>query len=388
MYAREIALVVKKLASLYPIVGITGPRQSGKTTLAKLLFPSLPYVSLENLDARQRASQDTRAFLNVYKNGAIFDEVQHVPEILSYLQGIVDENPCKGKYVLTGSQNFSLVASISQSLAGRVGMVTLLPLSLFEIGKPSLPCPAIFNGGYPGLHQLTMHPLNFYPSYLQTYIERDVRSIKNIGNLSLFQNFLKLCAARVGQLVNFSSLAQDAGISHSTARQWLTLLEASYIVFTLHPYYQNFNKRLMKMPKIFFYDTGLVCALLGLEKEEQIETHYLRGSLFENLMVLEMLKGRLNKGLPPQLYFWRDRTGHEIDLIGDWGGKIHAIEIKYGTTLQGSYLKNMKYFMQLCHTQPGVQAEGYLLYAGQEVGKFSQITLVPMNTVHEHIFSS
>ena len=387
MYEREITPVIQKLSHLYPIVGITGPRQSGKTTLAKLLFPHLPYVSLENFDIRQQAQGDPRAFLEHYKSGAIFDEVQHVPELLSYLQGVVDENPEKGRYVITGSQNFSLSATISQSLPGRIGMVTLLPLSLFELHNEQSVVSQIFRGGYPGLHQLHMEPLDFYPSYLQTYIERDVRQLKGIENLGRFQTFLKLCAGRIGQLVNFSSLAQDAGISHTTARQWLTLLEASYIAFTLQPYHENFNKRLTKMPKLYFYDTGLACTLLGLEKAEQVETHYLKGALFENLMVLEILKGRMNQGLPPHLYFWRDRTGHEVDLIGEWGGRIHAIEMKYGATFQEAYVKNLRYFIELSHQHSQVPLSSYLVYTGTQEGQFLDIALTPIKNIHASILA-
>ncbi len=385
MFQRESASVIKRLASLYPVVGITGPRQSGKTTLAKLLFPHLPYVSLENYDIRLQAQEDPRSFLSLYRQGAIFDEVQHTPILLSYLQGIVDEDPVNGRYVVTGSQNFALTSSIAQSLPGRIGMVTLLPLSLFEINQQQSPQQAIFRGGYPGLYQRHMHPLDFYPSYIQTYVERDVRQLKNVENLGRFQTFLKLCAGRIGQLVNFSSLAQDAGISHTTAREWLTILEASYLVFTLQPFYRNFNKRLMKMPKLYFYDTGLASSLLGLEKEEQVETHYLKGPLFENLMVLEIMKGRVNQGMPSNLYFWRDRTGHEVDLIGEWGGQLHAMEIKYSATFQKAYTSNLHYLMHLCEEPPKSSIAGYLIYTGNQEGKIHDVTLTPMTKIHEQI---
>ncbi|ABE04244.1 AAA family ATPase [Rickettsia bellii] len=376
MYQRFIQGVLEKFSKFYPVLGITGPRQSGKTTLAKILFPHLPYVSLENLDTRIQAQQDLRSFLANYQNGAIFDEVQHVPELLSYLQGVVDESSQKGRYVITGSQNFSLSHHISQSLSGRIGMVTLLPLSLSELKEAENPLASIFKGGYPLLHNLNMHPLDFYPSYIQTYIERDVRQLKNIENFNRFQTFLKLCAGRIGQIVNFSSLALDCGISHTTARQWLGILEASYIIFFLQPFYKNFNKRLIKMPKLYFYDTGIACTLLGLEKEQQLETHYLKGALYENLVILELLKGRLNLGLPANFYFWKDKSGHEIDFVAEWGGTIKAVEIKFNSTFQPDYVKNLNYFYKL---DPNI--ESYLVYNGIQEGKFLNTSLIPLKQI-------
>ena len=376
MYQRFIQGVLEKFSKFYPVLGITGPRQSGKTTLAKILFPHLPYVSLENLDTRIQAQQDLRSFLANYQNGAIFDEVQHVPELLSYLQGVVDESSQKGRYVITGSQNFSLSHHISQSLSGRIGMVTLLPLSLSELKEAKNPLASIFKGGYPLLHNLNMHPLDFYPSYIQTYIERDVRQLKNIENFNRFQTFLKLCAGRIGQIINFSSLALDCGISHTTARQWLGILEASYIIFFLQPFYKNFNKRLIKMPKLYFYDTGIACTLLGLEKEQQLETHYLKGALYENLVILELLKGRLNLGLPANFYFWKDKSGHEIDFVAEWGGTIKAVEIKFNSTFQPDYVKNLNYFYKL---DPNI--ESYLVYNGIQEGKFLITSLIPLKQI-------
>lgn len=376
MYQRFIQGVLEKFSKFYPVLGITGPRQSGKTTLAKILFPHLPYVSLENLDTRIQAQQDLRSFLANYQNGAIFDEVQHVPELLSYLQGVVDESSQKGRYVITGSQNFSLSHHISQSLSGRIGMVTLLPLSLSELKEVENPLASIFKGGYPLLHNLNMHPLDFYPSYIQTYIERDVRQLKNIENFNRFQTFLKLCAGRIGQIVNFSSLALDCGISHTTARQWLGILEASYIIFFLQPFYKNFNKRLIKMPKLYFYDTGIACTLLGLEKEQQLETHYLKGALYENLVILELLKGRLNLGLPANFYFWKDKSGHEIDFVAEWGGTIKAVEIKFNSTFQPDYIKNLNYFYKL---DPNI--ESYLVYNGIQESKFLNTSLIPLKQI-------
>ncbi len=371
MYQRSISAILEKFATLYPVIGITGPRQSGKTTLAKMLFSHLPYVSLENLDIRAQALGDPRAFLDKYKDGAIFDEVQNTPELLSYLQEIVDALPIKGKYILTGSQNFIFNQHISQSLSGRIAMTTLLPLALQELGvkeNASQVFDNIFDGGYPGLHYLKMAPVNFYPSYIQTYIERDIRQIKNIENINRFQTFLKLCAGRVGQVINFSSLAQDCGISHTTARQWLSILEASYLIFFLQPFHQNFNKRLIKMPKLYFYDTGLVCSLLSLENKDQVETHYLKGVLFENLVILEVLKMRLNLGLPHNLYFWRDRTGHEIDLLAEWGGKIHAIEIKANATFNPNFIKNLSYFKTFAK-----ESKCYMAYTGLQNGMYNGV---------------
>ncbi len=283
----------------------------------------------------------------------------------------MDESGEKGRYVLTGSQNFALTQHISQSLSGRIGMATLLPLSLSEINSPEPITTQIFKGGYPGLLNFGIDPVDFYPSYIQTYIERDVRQLKNIENLGRFQTFLRLCAGRVGQIMNFSSLAQDCGISHTTARQWLTILEASYLVFLLQPFHKNFNKRLIKMPKLYFYDTGLACSLLGLEKESQLDTHYLKGGLYENLVILEILKGRINRGRAPHIYFWRDKTGHEIDCIAEWGGLVKAIEIKASSTFQSDFIKGLQHFSELLPT-----AKKYLIYNGTQEGTFLNTTLI------------
>jgi predicted AAA+ superfamily ATPase len=378
MFKRTLSPVLQRFATNYPIIGITGPRQSGKTTLSKMLFSHLPYVSLENLDTRSLAQADPRAFLKNYTTGAIFDEVQHVPELLSFLQGIVDESPETGRYILTGSQNFSLNQHISQSLSGRIGMATLLPLSLSEVNSPEDITLQIYKGGYPRPQSLRMDPMDFYPSYIQTYLERDVRQLKNIESLGKFQTFLRLCAGRVGQIVNFSSLAQDCGISHTTARQWLTILEASYLIFFLQPFHQNFNKRLIKMPKLYFYDTGLACSLLGLEKATQLETHYLKGALYENLAILEILKGRINQGKPPHIYFWRDHTGHEVDCIAEWGGYVKAIEIKSGSTFQSDFIKNLQYFENLLPS-----SERILIYNGNQEGQFLNTTLINIKKINQ-----
>lgn len=383
MYQRLITKMLKDFSKYYPVLAITGPRQSGKTTLAQSLFPHLPYVSLEDPDVRAQADGDPRGFLASYSQGAIFDEVQYVPQLLSYLQGIVDASTQKGRYVLTGSQNFALSQHITQSLAGRVGMVTLLPLSLAELSTEKFPSvmESIFNGGYPALHKSNIPPRIFYPSYIQTYLERDVRQIKNISNYTLFHNFLKLCAGRVGQMINFSDLARDAGIATTTARAWLNILNASYIVFFLPPFHTNFSKRITKMPKLYFYDTGLVCALLGIEASIQLDSHYFKGALFENLVVLEILKSRLNQGALPSLYYWRDHTGHEIDLLGEWGGGLHAVEIKSSSTFHKDYVKHIQYFMGTAKSP----VSGYVVYTGKKQGTYSDIKLVPLEKIYKSL---
>jgi predicted AAA+ superfamily ATPase len=378
MFKRSAEAIIKKYATLFSIVGITGPQQSGKTTLAKALFAHLPYVSLENLDIRMQAQQDPRGFLLLYQTGAIFDEIQHVPELLSYLQQIVDESDHKGRFVITGSQHFVINQHIAQSLAGRVGMVTLLPLSLHELNKPFILTEAIFKGGYPGLHNMNMHPIDFYPSYIQTYVERDVRQLKQIDNISKFQIFLRLCAGRTGQLLNLSSLAQDCGISQPTARSWLTILEASYLLFLLQPYYQNFNKRVIKMPKLYFYDTGLACTLLGLETSAQLETHYLKGALFENLIIVEFLKKRFNNGLLSNIYFWCDHAGHEIDLLLDHPTQLQAIEIKSTATYVSDFMKGITYFKSLHEN-----SKGYIIYVGQQEATIHDTQLIPVNKIDD-----
>jgi predicted AAA+ superfamily ATPase len=318
--------------------------------------------------------------LAIYQeSGAIFDEIQNTPELLSYMQEIVDTSKKKGLFIITGSQNFALHDSIAQSLSGRIGMVTLLPLRIKELNQESTILNKIFFGGYPRLYNESMKPIEFYPSYINTYIERDVRQIQNITNLSLFQTFLRMCAGRVGQVINFSSLAQDCGISHTTARQWFSLLQASYIAFFLEPFHNNFNKRLIKMPKLYFYDTGLACSLLGLETESQLETHYLKGALYENLVIVELLKARLNNGLPSNLYFWRDHTGNEIDCLGEWGGSIHAVEIKFNQTFNPSMTKNLDTFIHIAT----LKTKKYLLYTGQPMGNFKETSVITIDQIDE-----
>lgn len=349
MIQRSAEKHLKSLFSYFPVLFVTGPRQSGKTTLVQKLFNDLPYVLLEFPDQRKLAMEDPRAFIAQYENGAIFDEVQQVPELFSYLQGRVDENK-EARFVLTGSQNFLLNERISQSLAGRAGVSVLLPLSYKEIAsdrKADTLEELIYNGFYPGLYNGNIPPELFYPSYTQTYLERDVRSLTNVGDLYQFNVFLKLCAGRVGQLLNITSLATDAGISVNTAKAWLSILETSYIIYRLQPYYKNFSKRLIKSPKLYFIDTGLACNLLGIKSKEQVIQHFAYGTLFENFIIMDILKERLSKGLRDGLFFWRDSKGVEIDLLIEEGDSLKAVEIKGGKTLSTDYFKNLAYWAKL-----------------------------------------
>jgi len=333
---------ILRLARGFPVVALTGPRQSGKTTLARAAFAGKPYVSLESADQLAYATADTRRFLAAYPDGAVIDEVQRCPELFSYLQGWVDERRRMGDFVLTGSQQFGLMSKISQSLAGRVGLVHLLPFSQSELAgagmAPANVDLALWQGAYPALYDRKLSPADWFPNYVATYVERDLRQLLAVRELSQFQRFLKMCAARSGQLLNLSSLAADCGISHVTARQWLSVLEASYIVRLLPPYHRNFGKRLVKTPKLYFIDVGLAVWLLGIREPRAISTHAMRGALFETFVVGEFIKQRHNAGQPAELYFWRDNIGHEIDLLFEAEGRLQPIEIKSGMTFSYDWL--------------------------------------------------
>ncbi|MCU0596894.1 MAG: ATP-binding protein, partial [Desulfobacterota bacterium] len=316
MIRRTLEKKLKELARSFSVVTVTGPRQSGKTTLVRSAFPQMSYVSLEDLDSREFAEDDPRGFLATYEKGAVIDEAQRVPALFSYIQGKVDEANRPGMYVLSGSQNFLLHERISQSLAGRVGILNLLPLSIEELGrqagKRSRYEDFLFSGFYPRLYDRPVAPLDWYPAYIQTYVERDLRLIKNVTDLASFQRFIRLCAGRIGQILNLSSLAIDCGISHNTAKSWLSVLEASFILYLLKPHYRNFSKRLIKMPKLYFVDPGLACFLLGISSPGEVDSHHLKGGLFESMIVSELLKYRLHRGFQPGCYLWRDKTGHEV----------------------------------------------------------------------------
>ena len=366
MIQRGASSKIKQLAKKFPAVGLLGPRQSGKTTLAKELFPKKPYVSFENQDNILLVTKDPRAFLDQYKTGAIFDEIQRVPQLLSYLQGVIDDQPNKvGLFIITGSQNLLLLESISQTLAGRIAFIHLLPFSFTELasskhGTQSLN-KLILNGGYPRLYDRKIKPVDFYPNYLLTYVERDVRQIKNITNLAMFQRFLKVCASRVGQEVNYTSIGNDTGVDQKTVLSWFGILEASFIAFRLQPFYNNLGKRLTQMPKLYFYDTGLCCSLLELETESHVNTHPLRGALFENLIVLELLKARFNNGQRSNLFYWRDRTGNEIDVLLDQSAQVVPVEIKTSATFTTDYVKGINYWKKI---NPNVK-KAFVVFTGK-----------------------
>lgn len=365
MIPRQAIVKVQELARQFKSVAILGPRQSGKTTLARATFPEKPYISLENPDSRRFALEDPRGFLGQFPDGAVLDEIQRAPELLSYLQQILDEDTRRGKFILTGSNNFLLVQSLTQSLAGRVAYLDLLPLSLAElkpIGNALVDVDTcIFQGGYPALWADGILATNWFPAYLRTYVERDVRIIRNLENLAAFEKTIALCAGRVGQLLNRQNIAVEAGVTDKTVEAWLGILQASYIVFLLPPWFQNFNKRIVKSPKLYFYDTGLACYLLGIRRPEDLRLHPFRGALFENLMVIEMLKARLNRGQRPNLFHWRDTTGNEVDVVIDNGVRQHPVEIKSGQTVSDSFFKGLRYWEKLSQ-----QEGGTLVYGGLE----------------------
>jgi hypothetical protein len=333
---RTLAAHLAALARRHPVVTLTGPRQSGKTTLCRSTFPAKPYLSLEPPDEREFARTDPRGFLARVPDGAIIDEVQRVPELLSYLQEIVDARPRRGLFILTGSQNLGLLARVTQTLAGRTAITGLLPLSLDEIRRFPVSPPdlwsVVWTGGYPRIYDQDLPAGEWLASYAATYVERDVRQVLQVGDLLAFQTFLRMCAGRVGQLLNLSGLGADCGITHATARQWLSVLETSYIAFRLPARHVNVRKRLVKTPKLYFYDTGLLCYLLGIRAPEQLEVHPLRGAVFECWVVSEIVKHCLHRGQAPDLSFYRDRKGHEVDLVVNRGHDLVAVEIKSGRT--------------------------------------------------------
>jgi len=380
MINRTAAARLIKLAKTFRSVAVTGPRQSGKTTLCRTVFPAKPYVSLENPDVLDFATTDPRGFLSQFKNGAILDEVQRAPHLFSYLQQILDETKKKGVFILTGSNNFLLQENITQTLSGRIAYLQLLPLSLKELAE-SKKIKAdytahILSGGYPEVNTKKINAADWYANYINTYVERDVRQLKNISNLLQFMKLLKLCAGRTGQVLNLTSLSNDCGIDQKTVAAWLSVLQSSYIIYLLKPYHTNFNKQVMKTPKLYFYDTGVACSLLGITNAKQITQHVAKGFLFENMIVSEMLKERFNNGKTDNLFYWRDKTGNEVDILTDDASKLTALELKAGETISTDFFKGLDYFSSL-QKKP---IKKILLYGGkQEQTRSNGITILPWN---------
>jgi predicted AAA+ superfamily ATPase len=384
MVLRAAEPTLRTLATEFKIVALVGPRQSGKTTLARAVFGSKPYANLEEPDVRAFADSDPRRFLAQFPDGAVIDEAQRCPELFSYLQGRVDARADAGQFVLTGSQHFGLMERITQSLAGRVGFLQLLPFAWGELSgaglAPASVEEALFSGGYPPLYDTPATPERWYNAYLTTYVERDVRQLLNIRDLGAFQRFVSLCAGHAGQLVNTSQLGADCGINHSTVRSWLGLLEASFIAFLLRPHHRNFRKRLVKTPKLYFHDTGLACRLLGIEKADQLRTHPMRGALFENWVIAEAMKARYNRAKDSNLYFWRDNTGHEVDLIADHGQSLLPVEVKAGSTLASDWFQPLARWCELA----GAESERpWLVYGGDQRQARSECEVLPWRQIGE-----
>jgi hypothetical protein len=383
MIRRTIEPVLQNLAAKYPVVTVTGPRQSGKTTLCRIAFPEKAYANLEAPDTRHFAASDPRGFLARFPDGAIFDEIQRVPELLSYIQPIVDERNTAGMFVLTGSQQFEVLDTVNQSLAGRTALVKLLPLSIAEL-KAGDALKSIdqllLTGFYPRIYDKDLNPTQAMGDYFETYVERDLRQLTAIKDIGFFEKFVRLCAGRVGQLLNLHSLANDTGISHTTARSWITLLEASYIVFLLKPWHRNVSKRLIKSPKLYFYDVGLAAYLLGIESELHVSRDPLRGNLFENAAVIEALKFRFNRGKRANVSFYRDGKGNEIDLLFERGQDVFPVEVKAGATVTADYLKALKKCDRIFPVMPWGSG---LIYGGDEIQLRSDARIYPLLDAHE-----
>jgi predicted AAA+ superfamily ATPase len=379
---RQIAPIIEAQKNKFPVLALTGPRQSGKTTLLKELFSDYRYVSLENPNTRSFAIDDPIGFLNQYDQKVILDEVQRVPELFSYIQGRVDESKLMGQYILSGSQNFHLLNNITQTLAGRVALFKLLPLDFTELKRPGLLAntytQACTKGFYPAIFDRDIDPTVFYANYIQTYIEKDVTELTNIRDLKLFRTFLSLCAGRAGQLLNFSALANECDISHNTAKAWLSILESSYIVFLLQPYHQNFNKRLVKSPKLYFYDTGLLTHLLGIRTAEEVEENRLKGHIFENMILAEYQKQNQHLYLHQDHYFWQDSNAHEVDLLMKKGQGFSIFEIKATQTISSALFKEMDRFEEIAAP---AEVDKTLIYGGIENEKRTKYNVLSWQNV-------
>jgi predicted AAA+ superfamily ATPase len=373
MLTRSIEKRLREAARQYPVVAVTGPRQSGKTTLVRAVFPKKPYVSLEDFDRRQMAEADPRSFLAEFPEGAILDEIQRVPALLSYLQTLVDEQPDRLRFVLTGSNQFLLMKGVAQSLAGRIALLKLLPFTFAECPPGDDIAERIRLGGYPRIHDRRLDPFEWHLSYIETYVEKDLKDLIRVADLGVFRRFLTLLASQCGQLLNLSALGGALGISHNTAKAWLAALEQSYLVFTLPPYHRNYGKRIVKTPKVYFTDTGLACALLRIRDTDTLRNHLVLGGLFENLIVAEYYKAGLHATGVSDLYFWRDHGGHEVDCLLERPDGLHPVEIKLSATLHPDFFAGLHRFSELTQTPPSAAT---LVYGGQETHRHHGIRAI------------
>lgn len=384
MIPRQSADLARSLAQQFKVLAIIGPRQSGKTTLARSVFADRPYINLEEPDQRQFAEEDPRRFLELHGAGAVLDEAQRCPDLFSYLQGVVDSRPGPGQFILTGSQHFGLVERISQSLAGRVGFLRLLPFSLDELASagvvPATLDKLLWSGGYPPIYDQPVTPDRWYGAYVMSYVERDVRTLVNVRDLGVFQRFVGLCAGNLGHLLNASRLGADLGVTHDTVRSWLHILEASFVVYRLQPHHRSFRKRLVKTPKLYFHDTGLAARLLGIDSPRQLSTHAMRGALFENWVLTELLKGRSNRGREDNLYFWRSHAGHEIDILMDQGHQLLPVEAKSGSTIASDWFDSLRRWRDLAG---GEAATPYLVYGGRQAQRRTDVKVLPWVQIGE-----
>jgi len=368
MIKRLLGSKILEAAKKMPVIAVTGPRQSGKSTLVKEIFPDYKYVNLEDIEMRKFARDDPKGFLKNLGNRVIIDEVQNVPDLFSYIQVLVDEEKTTGRFILSGSQNLQLMESISQSLAGRVAIFNLLPFSLEELKGTTFELPNYENymlqGFYPRIYDQGLNPTTWLLDYIQTYVERDLRQILNVSDLGTFRQFIEICAGRIGQLVNFSDIGSYIGVSYQTINKWVNVLQTSFIIHLVRPYHQNYNKRIVKTPKLYFYDTGLACALMNLRTIDDLNRHFAKGALFENFIINEIIKNHLNRQILPKHYFWNAAGVHEIDLVLDSGGKLFPIEIKSGRTINSNFFDGFKYFQPLSGATP---EDSYLVYGGDEV---------------------
>lgn len=387
LFERSLALELQSLAEDYPVITLLGPRQSGKTTLVRQLFQNKPYANLEDPDVRAMAQEDPRGFLEQFPEGAVLDEIQRLPLLLSYVQTRVDEKGGKGIFILTGSHQLELHEAISQSLAGRTALLTLLPMSYGELTLAGFDLSLdelLLKGGYPRIFKDNLDPTKAYRNYFQTYVERDLRQLIHVKDLVQFERFIRLCAGRIGQVLNMEEIGGEVGISAHTVKEWISMLEASFVTFRLQPYYENFGKRLIKSPKLFFTDVGLACYLLGIENTTQLSRDPLRGHLVENLVILELLKGRLNQGRDPNLYYYRDVQKNEVDLIFKEGNTLIPIEIKSSRTFHSDFLKQLHFFQKLV----GERApKGYLVYAGDQTQRIHSIEVINYKQAGSIVFT-